>query len=244
MFEVCLQVTAGHAERADRTQRAGHRELVQQLVHQDAGSAARLQLQPRPVKRAEVPLLEEAAQAAGAERVAARRIQRLHQRLQADVAHQVIVHLQPVVVEMVLPGAVDLTTLWTESLGSWLHGPRDVHLTAGAAHLLSFGTAQVLAQRIQLCGGQGLRTHLSHKLHGLNRLQRTNAPQWLMTHLPGGQRAQRDGLTAVSEKSKQVSSVVAHAIIWQMLHARVPMGLHDTNDSTVYITVAGPCGCQ
>lgn len=123
VFEVGLQVTSRHAEGADRGQRARHRQLVQQLVHQYAGSAACLQLQPRPVQWAEVPLLEEATQAAGAEGVSARGVERLHQRLQADVAHQVVVHLQTVVVKVVLPAAVDLATLRTQSLQGWLHRP-------------------------------------------------------------------------------------------------------------------------
>lgn len=121
MLEVCLQVTSWHAEGADWGQRAGDRQLVQQLVHQYAGSAARLQLQPCPVQRAEVPLLEEATQAAGTESVSARRVQWLHQRLQADVAHKVVVHFQTIVVKVVLPAAVDLATLRTQSLQGWLH---------------------------------------------------------------------------------------------------------------------------
>lgn len=140
VLEVCLQVTSWHAEGADWGQRARHRQLVQQLVHQYAGSTACLQLQPCPVQRTEVPLLEEATQAAGAEGVSTWRVQWLHQRLQADVAHQVIVHLQPVVVKMVLPAAMDLATLRTQSLQSWLHW---THLAARAAHLCSFDATQL-----------------------------------------------------------------------------------------------------
>lgn len=140
VLEVCLQVAARHAEGADRGQRARHGQLVQQLVDQYAGPAAGLELQPRPVQRAEVPLLQEASQAAGAEGVATRRVQRLHQRLQADVAHQVVVHLQPVVVEMVLPAAVDLAALGTQGLQGRLGRS---HLAARAAHLSSFGASQL-----------------------------------------------------------------------------------------------------
>lgn len=82
-------------------------------MNQYAGSAACLQLQPRPIQRAEVPLLEEATQATGTEGVAARCVERLNKRLQADVAHKVIVYFQAVVVEVVLPAAVDLATLRT-----------------------------------------------------------------------------------------------------------------------------------
>lgn len=146
VFEVCLQVTSWHAEGADWGQRARHRQLVQQLVHQYAGSAACLQLQPCPVQGTEVPLLEEATQAAGAEGVSTWRVQRLHQRLQADVAHQVVVHLQPVVVKMVLPAAVDLATLRTQSLRSWLHW---THLATGAAHLCSFDATQLWHKWLQ-----------------------------------------------------------------------------------------------
>lgn len=110
---MCLQVTSWHAEGANGGQRAGHRQLVQQLVNQYAGSATRLQLQARPVKWAEVPLLEETTQAAGTEGVSARCVERLHQRLQAYVAHQVIVYFQPIVVKVVFPAAMDLSTLRT-----------------------------------------------------------------------------------------------------------------------------------
>ena len=50
-------------------------------MDQDAGPATRLQLETSPVQRAEVPLLQEATEAAGAEGVAAWRVQRLDQRL-------------------------------------------------------------------------------------------------------------------------------------------------------------------
>lgn len=135
-----FQVTSWHAERADWGQRAGHRQLIQQLVHQDAGSAAGLELEVGPVKRAEVPLLEEAPKTAGAECVATWSVQRLHQWLQTNVAHQVIVHLQTVVVQVVLPAAVDLATLRTQSVQGWLGWPGESHFTAWAAHLCSFNT--------------------------------------------------------------------------------------------------------
>lgn len=146
VLEVCLQVTPRHAESAERSQRAGDRQLVQQLVHQYAGSAARLQLQPRPVQGTEVPLLEEASQAAGAEGVPARCVQRLHQRLQADVAHQVVVHLQAVVVKVVLPTAVDLATLGTQGLRCRLHR---AHLAARAAHHCRFDATQLWHKRLR-----------------------------------------------------------------------------------------------
>lgn len=111
-----LQVTAWHAEGADRCKRACDRQFIQQLVHQDTGASAALQLQPGTIQWAEVTFLQETAQAAGTERVATRCVQGLHQRLQADVAHQIIVHLQPIVVQVVLPGAVDLPTVRTQGL--------------------------------------------------------------------------------------------------------------------------------
>lgn len=103
-------------------------------MHQDAGASAALQLQPGTIQWAEVTLLQEAAQAAGTERVAARRVQGLHQRLQTDVTHQVIVHLQPVVVQVVLPGAVDLPTLRTKGLQESLANHAGIHTFAEAAH--------------------------------------------------------------------------------------------------------------
>lgn len=131
---MCLQVTARHAEGADRCERARDRQLIQQLVHQDAGASAALQLQPGTIQRAEIPLLQEAAQTAGTESVTARRVQGLHQRLQADLTHKVIVHLQPVVVQVVLPGAVNLPTLNTQSLQESLAHHAGIHAFAQAAH--------------------------------------------------------------------------------------------------------------
>lgn len=143
VFKVCLQVTARHTEGADWRQRTGHGQLVQQLVNQYAGPAAGLQLQSRPVQWTEVPLLQEATQTAGTESVSTGCIQWLHQWLQANVAHQVVIHLQPVVVEVVLSAAVDLTTLGTQRFQGWLHRPGESHLTAWAAHLYSFDAAQL-----------------------------------------------------------------------------------------------------
>lgn len=78
VFEMCLQVTAWHAERTRRRQRTGDRQLIQQLVHQNAGAPADLQLQMRAVQRTKVPFLQEAAQAAGTEGVATWCIQGLN----------------------------------------------------------------------------------------------------------------------------------------------------------------------
>lgn len=146
-------------------------------MHQDAGSAACLQLQPCPVQRAEIPFLEEAAQAAGAEGVSARCVEGLHQRLQADVAHKVVVHLQAVIIKVVLPAAVDLATLWTRGLQGRLRGLDYVYVAAGAAHRFSFSAAQLWHKWLQLgCRyGKG-RTLLSHRPQTLNRLQRGQKP--------------------------------------------------------------------
>lgn len=103
-------------------------------MDQDAGASAALQLQPGTIQWTEVTLLQEAAQAAGTERVAARRVQGLHQWLQADVTHQVIVHLQPIVVQVVLPGAVDLPALRTQGLQESLTNHAGVHTFTQAAH--------------------------------------------------------------------------------------------------------------
>lgn len=78
VFEMCLQVAAWHAERTRRRQRTGDRQLIQQLVHQNAGTPADLQLQMRAVQRTKVPFLQKAAQAAGTEGVATWCIQGLN----------------------------------------------------------------------------------------------------------------------------------------------------------------------
>lgn len=239
VFKVRLQVTARHAEGADRGQRAGHRQLVQQLVHQDAGPAACLQLQPGPVQRAEVPLLEEATQAAGAEGVSAWRIERLHQRLQADVAHQIVVHFQTVVVKVVFPAAVDLATLGTQSLQSWLHGPSQTHLGARAAHVFSFNAIQLWHDWVQLgCRAVGKgRTHsYPISFRGWTGGGEDKCPPVADGTSPCGSEAKTRELNSCFRKKNKTTSV-GHLFMWQILCARVPTCLHETEDDTACVCV-------
>lgn len=87
VVQVRLQLAALHLLLALGAVRAGHHQLVQQVPDQEAGGPALLQLQPLAVHGAEVLLLQEAAQAVEAVRVAARRVHGSEERLQTDVAH-------------------------------------------------------------------------------------------------------------------------------------------------------------
>lgn len=93
MVEVRLQLAALHGALALGVKGAQHAELVQQVAHQQATGPALGHLQPLAVHGAEVLLAQEAAEALVAVGVAARRVHGPQQGLQADVAHQLVVHL-------------------------------------------------------------------------------------------------------------------------------------------------------
>ncbi len=81
---------------------AGHPQFIQQLVHQKAGLATGLQHQGSAVHRAEVALQQEVCQALLAIGMSTGGVQWPDQRLKADVAHKVIIHLLFIVIFMVL----------------------------------------------------------------------------------------------------------------------------------------------
>lgn len=81
---------------------AGHSQLVQQLVHQQAGLPAALQHERRAAHGAEVALQQEAGETLLAVRVSTGRVQGPDERLQTDVTDQVVVHLVLVEVLVVL----------------------------------------------------------------------------------------------------------------------------------------------
>ena len=111
VVQVGLQLAALHPLLAVGAEGAEHRQLVQKVAHQQAGGPALVQLQPLPVHWAEVLLAQEAAQAQEAVGVAAGRVRGPQQRLQADVAHQLVVHLVLVLVQVAFLPAVALPAL-------------------------------------------------------------------------------------------------------------------------------------
>lgn len=93
--------------------RAHHSQLVQQVPDQQAGGTALMQLQPLAVHGAEVLLFQEVAKAMKAVSVATGGVHGFEQRLQADVADQLIVHLVQVLIQVALLAFVLLATLFT-----------------------------------------------------------------------------------------------------------------------------------
>lgn len=97
-----LQLAALHLLLALSVVRAEHGQLVQQVPDQQAGGPALVQLQPLAVHGTEVLLLQEAAEALEAVSVSARRVHGPQQGLQTDVAHQLIIYLVLVLIQVVL----------------------------------------------------------------------------------------------------------------------------------------------
>ena len=97
-----FQLPSGHYFSAVIGEGTGHRQLVQQLVHQHAGLPAALQHQRRAAHGAKVALQQEVGETLLAVGMSAGRVQRLDEGLQADVTDQVFVHLVLVQVLMVV----------------------------------------------------------------------------------------------------------------------------------------------
>lgn len=108
-----LQLAALHALLALTVEWAQHGQFVQQVAHQKAGGTAILELKPLAVDRTEVLVMQEGAEALEAVRVAARRVHGLQQRLQADVAHQLVIHLVLIFKQVTVPTIMTLTTFLT-----------------------------------------------------------------------------------------------------------------------------------
>lgn len=87
------------------------------------------------VQGAEILLLQEVPEALAAERVSAGGVQRLQQGLKANVAHQVVVHVVLVVVQVVFPRPVLLATFEAQGVeggrGRLVHGH---HLVTRRSH--------------------------------------------------------------------------------------------------------------
>lgn len=87
-----------------------YNQLVEQLVHQQAGPPAALQHEGHATHGAEIALQQEAGETLLAVGVTAGRVQGLEERLQADVAYEVIVHLVHVNIFVVLLQFVTVAT--------------------------------------------------------------------------------------------------------------------------------------
>jgi hypothetical protein len=100
----------------------GDQQLVKELVNQDVGLPAALQNHGLAIHRAKVLLHQEVGEAQGAVGVSAWGVQRVQQGLQADVAHEVIVHIFSVGVEVVFLGGVGLATHHAQGVraGIWV----------------------------------------------------------------------------------------------------------------------------
>lgn len=85
-------------------------------MDQDARLLTQLEMKPLAVQRAEILLLQEVSEALVAERVSAGRVERLEQGLEANVAHEVVVHLPLVVVQVVFSRPVLLAALEAQGI--------------------------------------------------------------------------------------------------------------------------------
>lgn len=115
VVQVRLQLTALHLLLTFRSVGAHHKQFVQQVPDQQAGWAALVQLQPLAVHWAEVLLFQKVTQTIGAIGVTARGVHGSDEGLQADVAHQFIVHVLLVFVQMAFKAFVLLATLLTDT---------------------------------------------------------------------------------------------------------------------------------
>lgn len=120
-MQMGLQLATLHGLLALTGERAQHSEFVQEIAHQQAGSAAVLQLKPLAVHGAEVLIVQEVAEAMEAVCVAARCVHGLQQWLEANVANQLIVHLILVFVQV--------TVLTFMALSTFLAHPRPRYTT-------------------------------------------------------------------------------------------------------------------
>lgn len=114
-MQVRLQFTALHLLLTLRTVGAHHNQFVQQVPDQQAGWPALVQLKPLAVHWAEVLLFQKITQTIGAIGVATGGVHGSDEGLQADVAHQFIVHIVQVFVQMAFKAFVLLATLLTDA---------------------------------------------------------------------------------------------------------------------------------
>lgn len=110
-----LQLTALHLLLTFRSVGAHHNQLVQQVPDQQAGWTTLVQLKPLAVHWAEVLLLQKVTQTLEAVGVTARGVHGSDEGLQADVAHQFIVHIVLVFVQVAFKAFMLLATLLTDT---------------------------------------------------------------------------------------------------------------------------------
>lgn len=113
-LEMMLEIAALQHLSAVLWEWAGDQQLVKKLVDQDAGLLAVLQNHRLAIHGAKVFLHQEVGETQSAVGVSARRVQRVQQCLQADVADEVIVDVFIVGVEVVFLGRVVLATHGTQ----------------------------------------------------------------------------------------------------------------------------------
>lgn len=121
VVQVSFQLTALHGLLALSLERTQHKELIQQVPHQQTGLVALLEGELLAIHGAEVVLLHEVLKALEAVGVPTGRVHGLQQGLQADVADELIVHLVLEVVQVIVQQGVGLATL-TAQLGDLGHG--------------------------------------------------------------------------------------------------------------------------
>lgn len=109
-LEMMLEIAALQHLSAVLWEWAGDQQLVKKLVDQDAGLLAVLQNHRLAIHGAKVFLHQEVGETQSAVGVSARRVQRVQQCLQANVADEVIVDVFIVGVEVVFLGRVVLAT--------------------------------------------------------------------------------------------------------------------------------------
>lgn len=136
-LKVMLEVAALQYLGAVLPKWAGHQQLVEEFVDQDAGLLAVLQNQRLAVHGAEVLLHQEVGEAEGAVGVSTWSVQGVQQSLQADVADEVIIHILRVAVEVVFLQGVGLAAHGTQAfrvIGRlWLvHGRLESSITGNS----------------------------------------------------------------------------------------------------------------
>lgn len=130
-LKVMLKVAALQHLGAVLRERAGHQQLVEELVDQDVGFLAVLQNQRLSIHGAEVLLHQEVGEADCTVGVSTWRVQRVQKSLQADVANEVIVHIFRVGVEVVFLGGVGLATHHTQGCSAGIRVLSGVWLVHG-----------------------------------------------------------------------------------------------------------------
>lgn len=116
-LDVVLHFATWHYFSAVVSERTRHTQLIQQLVHQQAGLPAALQHEWRATHGTKVALQQKAGETLLAVGMSTGRVQGPDERLQADVTDEVVVHLIFVEVLVVLLQQVAVATCCTKARG-------------------------------------------------------------------------------------------------------------------------------